>query len=259
MKTSESIAKLADALAKAQGAMEPAAKDSLNPHFKSRYADFASVTDALRKPLAENGLSYVQGVGIDGDLVTLTTRLLHVSGEWVESTCGVRPQQAGPQAVGSAISYLRRYSLSALVGLASEEDDDANAASAPPKQQARPAAAKPAPQAAKSAPAKPAVSGPPEPPPPTDADAPPPDDIDDSFVTPNTPAPTPAPTHDRTLSFGYGNAKGKRLMELSDKELQWYRSATIRDLDNPEKERFRDKNAHQRATIEAEIRFRGGK
>lgn len=254
MKTSESIAKLAEALSKAQGAMEPAAKDSVNPHFRSRYADFASVTDALRKPLAENGLSYVQGVGIDGDLVTLTTRLLHASGEWVESTCGVRPQQAGPQAVGSAISYLRRYALSALVGLASEEDDDANAASAPRAQQSRPAV-KPAPQAAKPAPGKPVASGPPEPPPPTDADAPPPDDIDDSFVTSNT----PAPTHDRTLSFGYGTSKGKPLSELSDKDLQFYRSATIRSIDDPEKERWKDKNVHQRATIEAEIRFREGK
>ncbi len=131
MKRSETIGKLAEALAKAQGAMEAATKGADNPFFKSRYADLAAVFEAIRKPLADNGLAIVQGVHSDPErpgYTTLTTMLLHASGEWVETTISGKPVKDDPQGVGSWITYMRRYSLQAMVGLAAD-DDDGNAAS----------------------------------------------------------------------------------------------------------------------------------
>jgi hypothetical protein len=130
MITSESIGKLAEALAKAQGAIEGAKKDSANPFFKSKYADLASVWDACRKALSENALSVVQttdSIGDLSDLVIVNTRLCHSSGEWIEGRLIMKPVKADPQGIGSCLTYARRYALSAMVGIA-PEDDDGNAA-----------------------------------------------------------------------------------------------------------------------------------
>jgi hypothetical protein len=128
MKTSESITKIAEALTKAQAAMKPALKDSRNPHFNSKYADLTSVWDAIRTPLTDNGLSVLQLVGTnEAEKTTLTTRLLHVSGEWIESTWAIPIGKQDPQGLGSALSYARRYALAAAVGVV-QDDDDANAA-----------------------------------------------------------------------------------------------------------------------------------
>ena len=133
MNTSESLNELAPALAKAQGQMESAKKDSTNPHFRSKYADLAAVVEAIKKPLSDNGLSYLQGFGWDehGALI-VRTRLLHSSGQWVESELRVRPVKDDPQGVGSAVSYGRRYALQSLVGLTAD-DDDGNASSNQPR------------------------------------------------------------------------------------------------------------------------------
>lgn len=132
MQQSEQINELAEALAKAQGQMENAKKDSTNPHFKSSYADLAAVVTAIRKPLSDNGLSFIQATELDASgNVNLVTTLAHKGGQWVRSFYPVRPVQANPQGFGSAMTYARRYSLAAIVGLAAEdEDDDGNAASA---------------------------------------------------------------------------------------------------------------------------------
>ena len=132
---SDSIAALAAALAKAQGEMEAAAKGNINPHFKSRYADLASVWDACRAPLSKNGLSVLQPVSADGARVTVTTILAHSSGEWISESLTMTAQQNTPHGVGSAITYGRRYGLSSMVGIA-PDDDDGNAASGRPQQQA---------------------------------------------------------------------------------------------------------------------------
>ncbi|HLA29269.1 MAG TPA: ERF family protein [Syntrophales bacterium] len=132
MSQSETIGKLADALAKAQGIMEGAVKDSQNPFFKSSYADLASVWDACRKPLANNGLSVVQTADFlpeHPEMVCIDTTLCHSSGEWMRGRLVARPVKSDPQAIGSCITYLRRYSLQSIVGIA-PEDDDGNAASA---------------------------------------------------------------------------------------------------------------------------------
>jgi hypothetical protein len=127
MITSESIGKLAEALAKAQGAIEGAKKDSANPFFKSKYADLASVWDACRKALSENSLSVVQTTDESPDAVIVDTRLCHSSGEWIQGRLVMKPVKADPQGIGSCLTYARRYALSAMVGIA-PEDDDGNAA-----------------------------------------------------------------------------------------------------------------------------------
>src|SRR3990172_9533144 len=126
MSQSETIGKLADALAKAQGIMEGAVKDSQNPFFKSSYADLASVWDACRKPLANNGLSVVQTADFlpeHPEMVCIDTTLCHSSGEWMRGRLVARPVKSDPQAIGSCITYLRRYSLQSIVGIAPEDDD----------------------------------------------------------------------------------------------------------------------------------------
>ncbi len=131
MMKSESIAKLADALSKAQGEMVSAKKEADNPFFKSKYSDLSSVYDACRAPLAKHGLSIVQTPTFDETgRVGMQSLIMHSSGEWIESPVMLmRPVKDDPQGFGSVITYLRRYCLSALVGISSESDDDANAAS----------------------------------------------------------------------------------------------------------------------------------
>lgn len=130
MEASTEIGKLAEALAKAQGEIKGAAKDSTNPHYRSKYADLASVWDACRQALTKNGLSVVQLPDVSADGVFLHTTLAHSSGQWMRGTMPVKPVQDTPQGLGSALTYARRYSLAAMVGVAPDDDDDGNAASA---------------------------------------------------------------------------------------------------------------------------------
>jgi hypothetical protein len=142
MNTSPSIAALAEALSKAQGEITFAAKGAANPFFRSKYADLASVWDAIRPALSKHGLSIVQNVetvqGASPVLVSVETILLHSSGEWSRSTLDVpvipsvvekgQPAMVTPQGIGSAITYARRYALASIVGVA-QADDDGNSAS----------------------------------------------------------------------------------------------------------------------------------
>lgn len=126
---SESVKEIALALSKAQGQFDHAKKDVKNEFFKSKYADLASVIDAAKKPLSDNGLAVVQIVDTDADgLIYLESTLLHSSGEWISGRYPIRPIKTDPQSVGSAITYARRYAFSALTGIAAD-DDDGNAAS----------------------------------------------------------------------------------------------------------------------------------
>ena len=161
MTMSAEIGKLAEALAAAQAVIKGAAKDAENPFFRSKYADLAAHWEACRKALTGNGLAVVQlprtafsgepevytfksksgedrsGVRI-ATTVSVATRLLHVSGEWVETEVSAMLPNGDPQAVGSAITYLRRYGLSAVVGTA-PEDDDGEATQRPMPESQRPA------------------------------------------------------------------------------------------------------------------------
>jgi pyruvate/2-oxoglutarate dehydrogenase complex dihydrolipoamide acyltransferase (E2) component len=121
---SPTLSKLAEAFAAAQGKLEPATKNAVNPHLKSKYADLKACLEAARPALSEHGLSLAQFPGRrDDGTITLTTVLLHASGEYIGQEAGVRLASETPQAIGSAITYLRRYGLSAVVGLSTEDDD----------------------------------------------------------------------------------------------------------------------------------------
>lgn len=124
--------KLAAALAKAQGAMENAKKDSENPAFKrgdkiSKYADLASVWDAIRKPLADNGLAVMQWPRTVDKGVEIETELLHESGQFMRDTLWLPCPTMTVHSIGSTITYGRRYALMSIAGIA-PEDDDGNAA-----------------------------------------------------------------------------------------------------------------------------------
>lgn len=135
MNTSESIKELSTALAKAQAVMAGAKRDATNPHFKSRYADLASVWEACREALTKNGIAVVQMTAqSERDEVVVVTRLCHASGEWMEGVLNVPVTKADAQGFGSALTYARRYSLAAAVGVAPEDDDGNAAAAAKPKQ-----------------------------------------------------------------------------------------------------------------------------
>jgi hypothetical protein len=111
------------ALAKAQNAVENAHKGSLNPHFKNRYADLAEVLNTVRPVFSECGLSIVQETSFDGSLVSVTTALCHEKGGFITATASCVPAKADAQGVGAATTYLRRYSLAAITGVAQEDDD----------------------------------------------------------------------------------------------------------------------------------------
>ena len=129
MEMSDSIAALSAALAKAQAEIGKALKDSVNPAFKSKYADYASTWDAWQAHGPANGLAIVQPPGscVNG-VATLTTLLSHSSGEYIRETMTMPVSKNDAHGVGSAITYLRRYSLSAFTGIAPDDDDDGNLA-----------------------------------------------------------------------------------------------------------------------------------
>lgn len=129
MRTSDAIDKLAAALSAVQAAIRPAIKDANNPAFNSKYADLSAVFDAVRPALAAQGLSVVQMPEHSDDaLLHLTTRILHSSGQWIEGTASIPVGKVNAHGYGSAITYLRRYSLSAALGVVADEDDDGNKA-----------------------------------------------------------------------------------------------------------------------------------
>lgn len=126
MSHSEIINELAAALSKAQGEMQAAIKDKVNPFFKSSYADLGSVWDAARPVLSKYGLCVMQTTEITGDggKIVMVTTLAHTSGQWMKSFLPLNPAKNDSQGIGAAITYLRRYSLSAIVGVVCDEDDD---------------------------------------------------------------------------------------------------------------------------------------
>jgi hypothetical protein len=131
MQTSDTIADLAAALAAAQGEIENAVKNSANPHFRSKYADLAEIINTVRPVFARHGLAVVQSPSYDGGIASVTTMLTHKSGQWIRDTASAPASKLDSQGIGSATTYLRRYSLAAFAGIA-QEDDDGNAASRKP-------------------------------------------------------------------------------------------------------------------------------
>lgn len=124
MNRSDSIDQIADSLAKAQAKIKGAVKDSKNEHFKNRYADLESVWDACRDALTSNGIGVVQSpeTAEDGTVIVYTL-LAHKSGQWFEGALACKPMKFDAQGVGSTITYLRRYALAGMCGVAPADDD----------------------------------------------------------------------------------------------------------------------------------------
>lgn len=146
--TPGALGELAAALAKAQGAMEPATKDSKNAERGTRYADFASIWRACRKPLADNNLAVVQAFLPGTSGVELVTTLIHSSGQSItsrlpvpgtvgrEGSLPLQPAKGDALTLGAAIGYARRYALAALVGVV--VDDEPSDATQRQRQERRP-------------------------------------------------------------------------------------------------------------------------
>lgn len=134
---SENRGELFAAMAKMQGALGPAIKGKVNPHFKSSYADLAGHWNAARDPLSENGLCIIQTTQEHPRGACVLTTLGHSSGEWMLSTTVVPVDKGNAQGFGSALTYARRYGFSAITGTAPDDDDGNRAASAPRRQQKR--------------------------------------------------------------------------------------------------------------------------
>lgn len=140
MLKSEQINELSAALAKAQGQIEGAKKSSSNPFFKSKYADLAECWNTCREALTANEISVIQmpeEINENGRL-NITTMLAHSSGQYISSTLTMTVTKLDPQAIGSAITYGRRYALAAMVGLAQEDDDGEKAMARQEKKDKKP-------------------------------------------------------------------------------------------------------------------------
>lgn len=127
----------AASLVAAQKATKTALKDAENPHFKKNYADLSSVVAACKEALNANGIAFVQRLGLvtvegPGGTVEVTTTLVHESGDTLSDSFRIGLKDPyDPQKIGSAITYARRYGLSAICGVIADDDDDGNAASSP--------------------------------------------------------------------------------------------------------------------------------
>ena len=148
MNKSEQINELAKGLALFRANLKQPFKDADNPFFKSKYVPLENVTEVIDKALVDTGVTYVQvPVNGEGGMVGVSTTVLHSSGQWLEfPPFLLKPDKANPQGYGSSITYARRYSLSSVFGVTSDNDDDGNAASGNGKQPTRQAKAPAKPQ-----------------------------------------------------------------------------------------------------------------
>jgi hypothetical protein len=152
---SAEIKDLALALSLAQAEIGGAVKDSRNPHFGSNYADLESVCEAAREPLAKHKLAVTQTTEKTADGIFLVTTLMHASGQFIRGRCPLILQKQDMQGLGAAITYARRFALSAIVGIHQTDDDgetaagrgqqDARGNPVATKREAKPAAKDPAP------------------------------------------------------------------------------------------------------------------
>lgn len=129
MKTSETVTKIADGLLVVQNEIKGMRPDATNPFFKNKYITLDGILEYIRPILTNAGIIVMQNAHGEGEYAEVTTTLLHISGEYIQTdTLKVRPTKNDAQQMGSAITYAKRYQLSALLGISSEIDDDGNKA-----------------------------------------------------------------------------------------------------------------------------------
>lgn len=222
--------KLAEALAKAQAEFQPAEKDKVNPHFGSRFASLGSITKATRAALTKNGLAVSQHPGRTQTGVTCESVLRHPGGETLSATAEVPFASVNAQAYGSALTYARRYSYAALLQIEIDEDDDANAASAPPM------------PASKAPPRKMPIQdvAPEEPPHPAE----------ELSLTPSPRERPPA------IVFRFGKSKGQNSHAVPDETLAWYLKVAEAAMKDETKARFLEANRKEFVLLEAEVKWR---
>jgi len=127
MQTSESIANIAAALVQFQSEVKNPEKKGVNPHFKSKYAELDDIITTIRPTLEKHGLAFIQNPVHKEGQVGVYTILIHKSGEFIQFDPVMIPlQKVTPHQVGAALTYAKRYSLGAALGLATEEDKDGN-------------------------------------------------------------------------------------------------------------------------------------
>ncbi len=209
--------------------MGPAIASKINPAFRSKYADLSDVADVAMGPLHDNGFAVSQDVANNADGVSVSTTLLHESGEClVSSPCWLPVAKKDAQGYGSAITYARRYSLAALLGIVVDKDDDGNAATNSDKRE-----------------------------------VPPPAGLESikRHIGSNATRPTPPrvadATHDRNFSLNYGSTKGIPVRELGEKDLAWYRKTLTESVADPSKAQWADNNRRALDVVSAELKFRG--
>ena len=131
MRKSDSISELSKALAKFQAEVKQPLKDKNNPFFRSKYVPLENVVEAITQEAPNHGLSFVQwALNDEQGRVGVATMLMHESGEWIEfDSVHMKADKETAQGAGALITYLKRYSLSAVFGITSDQDDDGNSAS----------------------------------------------------------------------------------------------------------------------------------
>lgn len=129
MQHSETFQELFKALIAAQAQIKPAKKSATNSHLRNRYATLSDVWEALHPALAANSLAVLAFPTFEGNSVSTTIKIIHSSGEWISHTVTIPVERAGAQAVGSALTYAKRYALTNIFCISADEDDDGNAAS----------------------------------------------------------------------------------------------------------------------------------
>lgn len=214
VRQSDGLVEFAKAFLKAQTVIGKAVKDSTNPHFKKSYASFESVMEAVEGPLHANGFGIIQRCDNDSSGATVRTMLLHVSGEFMEDSCFVpcaRPND--PQALGSAITYARRYGLESIAGVVREDDDAEGAINRQPE---------------------PRLTEPPRQP-------------------ARAPAHNPTTGEVVTVFPNYGKAKGMPIAGASFIDLSYYKNGAIKSLNDPAKARFHDQERALLSAIENEL------
>lgn len=139
MQQSEQLNELIAALSKAQGQFRAVPKSGKNPHLKNKYATLDDIIEAIRGPLADNSLAYMQWLSNEDGLPTLVTMLAHESGQWISSSAVIDTMPANRgvndmQAFGASLTYMKRYALAAMLGISSDEDVDGTGATSKPAQ-----------------------------------------------------------------------------------------------------------------------------
>lgn len=155
MNKSQSVIKLSGALVKAQAEMPSVKFDATNPFLRNKYASLGAVIETAKPVLAKNGIAVVQTPVSDGDKIGVTTLLMHESGEWLEDTImleiGEEKGKSRAQVAGSIVTYLRRYSISAILNMYADEDTDGHNGNSQKPEQPKPEPKAPAPQPTKQA------------------------------------------------------------------------------------------------------------